>query len=76
MNDEETYDLIFDQALHLMTHDDTTTGKLLWRIVNEWQKNPRSVPMPIMVAALDLAEEIASVRELEDDLRVQFKEPL
>lgn len=73
--DYETYDLIFDQAINLISNDEKTVGTLLMRIINEWEKDERSVPLPILAAALDLAQEHAAIRELTDGLRVTFQEP-
>lgn len=73
--DHAAYDLIFDQAMNLISNDEKTVGTLLMRIINEWEKDARSIPMPVISAALDLAQEHAAIRELTDGLRVTFQEP-
>lgn len=74
--DHATYDLIFTEALDMISSEaDKATGTLLMRIINEWERDARSIPVPVIVSALDVATEHQGIRELTDQLRVTFREP-
>lgn len=69
--DRETYDFIFDIAVLMTISSDrgiSAAGGLLLKIVNEWEKNPRFVTMPVISAAYDLALEWQEQERSPDDL--------
>lgn len=71
-SDRETYDEIFSAALSLVRLPDPeekAIGRLLFEIVNAWEKDGRSVPLRVLSAALDCASELAVeliMEELEE----------
>lgn len=67
-DDRESYDLIFDEAIYLIAKGERAVGALLMSVINAWEKNRRHVPIPVVAAALTLAEETRALRELQADL--------
>lgn len=74
-DDRESYDLIFDEAIYLIAKGEKAVGALLMAVVNEWEKNRRNIPLPVVSAALTLAEETRAMRELEADLEGMARQP-
>jgi hypothetical protein len=74
-SDRETYDLIFEQALHMIKHEHNTMGTLLMRLINDWEKNRRNVCVSVISAALDVATEYRDVVEMNSKLKAIFSHP-
>lgn len=73
--DLEDYNLIFDEALDMIARDEREEGSLLMMIINEFEKNRRSVAMPIISAALSVAMANRERRELLQGCEDLLKEP-
>lgn len=71
-DDRETYDLIFDQAVHMIQHEHKAMGTLLMRLINDWEKNRRNVCVSVISAALDVATEYRDVVEMNAKLQEIF----
>lgn len=64
-----TYQEIFDEALDMLKREEKAIPALLMVIINEWEKDERSVPYPVISAALDVARENEELRRMADELR-------
>jgi hypothetical protein len=75
-DDHRTYNLIFDEAIHMLARDERALPSLLMAIINAWEKDERSIPLSILGPALAVAEEAQEMREMADASRdMLFKEP-
>lgn len=64
-DDREVYDEIFDEAIFMIANDDPV-GKLLMMIINSWERNRRSIPMPVINAAYEVTLSAKAAREMAD----------
>ena len=68
--DHKVYDLIFDESMSMLARVERTVPKLLLAIINAWEKDFRSIPITVISAALEVAEEAQEIREMTEKIRV------
>lgn len=65
-DDHSIYNEIFDEAVLEIANGDDKVGALLMSIINEWEKSPRAIPMPVLNRAYEYVLEQQRMRELSD----------
>jgi hypothetical protein len=73
--DREEYDFMFDQALNMLTRDEKAVPALIMAILNEWEKNPRSVPIQVISRCLDVCHENDEIVQLMAEASPLFLAP-
>lgn len=74
-DDMDVYDEMFTEALTMISGDSKTVGKLILMIINDWEKNRRSVSMPVINAAYEVVQERQQRRNLAEQVNAVFIEP-
>lgn len=72
--DRVEYDFMFDQAMSMLTRDEKAVPALIMAIINEWEKNPRAIPIQVLSRTLDLCHENDEITKLMDEMGPLFLE--